>query len=474
MAQQLDGNDNLLVNSSKIKSVLELNGAEWALGASLGELAEAYEPKSTLELSSLRLWDFDLDTTVSAIVIQVLKRHSKTLHDVLFHECSGHMDLVLTVALTSLAALQSLHIATGRLSTSAFDPCANALGVGLQMNHTLKRLSLQAGSNVFFTLSADAARTLANGLAKNCMLEELRISSCRFGERGAIHLLANGIKSHRFLKRVQVKSCFVFNGYALDDDALVDLIRALEHNCNLQELDLSGNKCLRSSLSALSKLLEKTTLRHLNLSCQCIGRGTNNGNNSDDEEVPGAGEFMDLSLLVAALGRTCTLESIELRYNKLTDTDMAYLASALAHNTSITYVGLSNNLIGDTGLSILASRVGSMKRLERMVLSNNPYTSEGVLELAYGLKDNFSLKSLELDSHPQDPRGFRLARYYVDLNWAGRQFLNSRYYQQELPESLWSLIFTRTNLVANKEAGRERQIDMLYCLIRNGPALFPT
>jgi hypothetical protein len=51
----------------------------------------------------------------------------------------------------------------------------------------------------------------------------------------------------------------------------------------------------------LATLLDRIRIKYIDLSYQCIDQG----------------ETMDLSALVGALGRTSTLESLELKFNKL-------------------------------------------------------------------------------------------------------------------------------------------------------------
>jgi hypothetical protein len=106
--------------------------------------------------------------------------------------------------------------------------------------------------------------------------------------------MANGLKNNKMLKEVCLKNLFAANGQVLADDEFPSLLRALEQNPDLVALNISGNKCLRRGVAALSTLLDHTKLERLNMSCQVIDQS----------------EFLDLSLLVAALGRTRSLESI--------------------------------------------------------------------------------------------------------------------------------------------------------------------
>lgn len=478
-------------------SSLELNGAIWALDSSMHDLNKASkssdkrhsESSSPASLVSLKLEEFDLDTVVAAKTIQLFQRHSNTLQHLILYECTGHVDLVLTVALTALPKLTSLRIATGRISTAAFDPCANALGVGLQGNRSLRQLTLQSGSNVFFTLSTEAAECLADGLARNGILEQLDLVGCRFDDVSTLSCLSRGIKKHCYLKRFQIKSCFQSNGHALEDVALADMVLALgHHNGQLQLLDLTGNQCISAGIIAVSTLLDQTKLETLNLSCQCIMTNPTSRGVADDEDESEGGESlstsfnMDLSLLVAALGRTNTLVQLELRCNQLIDSDMAYLAAALTYNTSIRYLGLASNRISNVGLSILSSRIPDMRGLKHLVLTNNQYDSDGIAELALAMKHNMTLERVELDTCGcVSSQGVSLPwqeiQYYADLNWGGRRFvlLDCQSDHRSLSPALWTLILARiSEVLAAKANGKERQATVLYAFLSQGAVLFPT
>ncbi len=486
------------IEAGKKSSCLELYGAEWALDSSMREIAFACRISSkdntTLQedtfspLTDLKLKDFDLNTTVAANIIQLFQKHSSSLQDLTLYECSGHIDLVLTVALTALPNLQTLRIATGRLSTAAFDPCANALGVALQGNQSLQQLTLQSGSNVFFTLSTEAARSLADGLAKNCRIEQFDLIGCRFADTSTLSVLAGGLRKYSLLKQVKIHSCFQSNGHALDDSSLAKLILALgQHNRQLEGLDLTGNQCLSVGIAALSTLLDRTKLRKLNLSCQCI-LTTDDGHHGRQDNYSTAnleGEnsshtFLNLSLLVAALGRNNTLQELELKFNQLSDSDMAYLAAGLTHNTSIRYLGLASNRIANLGLSILASRIPNMKGLKHLVLTNNQYDSKGLEEMACAMKDNVHLESVDLDScclSSKEIQGttppWKTIRFYADLNWSGRRYLDRQNLPQSLSPGLWALVLSRTSQVLfEKSDGKERQADVLFTLLRLGGILF--
>jgi hypothetical protein len=448
-------------------------------------------------LMELKLEDFDLDTAAAARVIQLFQRHSQTLETLALDQCSGYVDLVVTIALTTLPKLKTLSLAIGRISPTGFDPYASALGVTLQNNNSMRQLTLKAGSNVFFTLSTEAARSLAHGLSQNSMLERFELIGCRFEDAFALTSLSRGLRTHCFLKQVCIKSCFQSNGHVLGDTAMAELLFAIgEHNRQLHMLDLRGNQCHSAAMTAVAKLLYRTSLRRLNLSSQCVRIASSDPrhDNADGDDEDGddsySGQqniFMDLSLLVAALGRTNTLRELELRYNCLDDSDVAYLAAALKQNTSIQYLGLASNRISNVGISILATEIPYFQGLRRLDLTNNQYDGNGLVELACAMRDNKSIESVQLDNTDcyaassssraqlDSIASWKVIRYYGDLNASGRRHLNQPSGGRRIIDALWPLVLSRASSKLQDTAERtEREADIFFAFLRHHPNIFRT
>jgi tRNA A64-2'-O-ribosylphosphate transferase len=428
---------------------LDLSGSSWSLEDSLREISETAASSNRRCCQSIRLTSFDVDTTLAAKLVNILSNKSHRVKNLQFIECTGHIEIVVAVALTS-TALESLTITLGNLSSAALDPVAHSIGVGLQTaNSNLHTLVLKSASNVFFTLSTAAAFSLQEGLSASNSLECFYMEGCRFAERNAVQALARGLGGLSSLRDVRLTSCFAHNGHPLDDDSIALLIHGIEHNPKLERLNLTGNKCLDRGVAALATLLDRTKIQHLDLSCQCI-----------DED-----ESMNFSLLVGALGRTSTLQSLELKFNKLSsDRDMAFLAAALMHNTSIKSIGLASNKITNSGLEILASRVPSMQVLRRLALNNNAFDNQGATLLAQAMKENFTISHVICEKSLQS---YRDIRYYADLNWCGRMFVKK--FASYKP-SLWPLILGRATALLGDHISctQQRQADTIFFLMRQG------
>jgi len=405
----------------------------------------------TLNHMGITLRDCHLDTTAAAAVVNILRNNKYSVKDLILDKCTGHLDVVLTVALTC-TMLESLSIFMGTSRSTAFDPIAHSLGVGLLTNSSTRKILLDVGSNsAFFSLTSDAARSLEQGIRGNTSLSSLHISNCRFAERGALRIFATGLQCMVSLRDVRFASCYEPNGQPLEDHNIAHLIRALENSSELEHLDLSRNKCLDIGMIALASLLDSTQIRKLNISSQQMDRN----------------EFMNTFHLVGALGRTLSLDSLILQSNNLSsDYDMANLAAALTHNTSIKRIDLTDNTIRGSAMNILSSRIPSMRVLENLLIdSNYGFDAETSKNLARGMKENKVIRIISCDENLVD---YKIIRYYADLNWGGRRFLTHN--KCNISLSLWPKVLSR---IGRLSENRERRANVIYFLLIRGSAMFP-
>lgn len=424
-------------------------------------------------MTKITLRDCHLDTTVAAMVITVFRNNKSRIKELEIDNCSGsHLGTVLTAAFTYCTMLESLSIYFGTSSRSTdFEPLIHALGVGLLTNSSIRKLVLSVGwapncSTTVFTMTSDAARSLEQGLRGNTTLSSLHIIGCRFGERGALRIFATGLQCIGSLRDVRISGCHEPNGQRLEDHSVAHLIRSLEHCSELESLDVSSNKCLDAGMIALASLLDNTQIRKLNISSQNICHP----------------EFMNTFHLVGALGRTSTLETLDLGSNRLSsDYDMANIAAALTHNTSVKHIYLKGNNIRSSAMNILSSRIPSMKVLESLYISddldylymnigeNLEYDDEMSKNLARGMKENSLIRRIECDERLAD---YTIIQYYADLNWAGRRYItqNNGEAIAFIPSALWPKILSR---IGNLSKHHERQANAIYFLLQQGSAIFP-
>ena len=91
-----------------------------------------------------------------------------------------------------------------------------------------------------------------------------------------------------------------------------------------------------------------------------------------------------------------SLTHMNLRYVKLTISELSLIVEALKENNSIVYFNVMNNNIGDIGASIIADLLVHNNSIKTMFLNNNNITDDGAVEIAKSLKINNCLTDLDL------------------------------------------------------------------------------
>ena len=91
-----------------------------------------------------------------------------------------------------------------------------------------------------------------------------------------------------------------------------------------------------------------------------------------------------------------SLTHINLRYAKLTASELSLITEALKVNTSILYFNLINNDIGDIGASIIADLLAHNNSIKTLFINHNNITDNGAIEIAQSLINNNSLTALDL------------------------------------------------------------------------------
>ncbi len=416
---------------------------------------------STIQMVQLFFNSSTLDAKAVASIVAFLCDNQYRIHELAFTNCTGDIGTVISVALATCKRLETLSIFVGNSRASAFDQFAHSLGAGLIITSSLLQLSLGIiGFVNYFTLSSGAAKSLQQGLSGNKSLKSLYLRNCRFEERTTVRILAEGLESMTSLNLVDFVSFYEPNGQPLEDHGVARLIRALENNSNLQILSLSESKCLDEGMIALSALLDRTPMQRLHLCCQKM-----------DEN-----EFLNTFHLVGALGRTTTLEILNLESNHLsTDYDMANLAAALTHNTSIKLLDITGNNIRSSAMTILASRIPLMKVLKTLLIGCEDlrFDEETSHNLARAMKENLSITEIMCDPGLAD---YTAIEYYTDLNWGGRRFIeqnkgdNTAEKISPIPLSLWPKILS---MVTRRSEETKRQANLIYYYLQKGSVIFP-
>ncbi len=449
---------------------------------------------STTQPVSLILSNCTLDVIAVANTVSILCSNQDHIQELELRGCSGDLGTIITVALTTCKKLESLSIFVDSSLAADSDRFLHALGAGLITSSSLSKLRLGIGSRPkHFTLSSDAARSLQHGLTKSSCLTSFHLANCRFQEFRTVGILAKGLGAMTSLKTFRLNSCHEPNGDPLEDEGVGFLIFSLANNCNLECLDLSRSKCLDEGMIALSFLLDRSTMRTLDLSHQQMTKY----------------EYMKTFRMIGGMARSSTLEEVNLESNQLySNNDMYYFASVLAHNTSIKVFNLSNNELTNSGMATFASLMDSMKGLQTLLIGqNDAFDDETSLKIAEAMKENTALQNI--DFAPKLAHN-KVVQYYTDLNWGGRKFIEQRKKDDEeqrekddeeqskkgdeeerekddeeqskkddddaeparapIPLSVWPTILSR---VSKRSEDNERRANLIYFYLQKGSAIFP-
>jgi hypothetical protein len=169
----------------------------------------------------------------------------------------------------------------------------------------------------------------------------------------AIPALAKGLKINKSLEILTASRC------GLGDDQVAELVGALEHHPEIQELKLFGNKCRQQGLLAVTNLLQNpnTKIRFLDLSYQHV---------LEDQDF-------DISWLCAALTNNKSLKILDMDNDSIDDGHLSHLIAALCENTTLEDLRLNHNLITGDGVGVLASKFGKMKGLKKLSMYSNKF-----------------------------------------------------------------------------------------------------
>ena len=190
--------------------------------------------------------------------------------------------------------------------------------------------------------------------------------------KGIYHELVKMLQGNTALKELDL----FWNG--IGGEGACELAKMLQANTALKELNLSENEIGDKGACELAKMLQaNTALKELNLSSNGIGG-------------EGACE------LAKMLQANTALKELNLSENEIGDKGACELAKMLQANTALKELNLSENEIGDKGACELAKMLQANTALKELNLSQNGIGDEGACELAKMLQANTALKELNL------------------------------------------------------------------------------
>lgn len=142
----------------------------------------------------------------------------------------------------------------------------------------------------------------------------------------------------------------------IGDKEIAKIVRALENNTSLQEIDFNNNLITEVGCISIAKLLSRSTLlRNLVLDCNKIG------------------DVGAITITKSLMGNT-SLRMIELRACEMGNGGAAAIAEFLQENASLKALHLNSNIIGMEGLIKIATTLTNNKSLHILSMAYNAYT----------------------------------------------------------------------------------------------------
>ena len=198
----------------------------------------------------------------------------------------------------------------------------------------------------------------------------------------------------------------------IDSQNAVDILKSLEHNTSLEELDLSGNSQLAEGDSeavgcAIERILNvNRTLRVLNLQgCVLFTTvithiATGLAHNASLVELNIGGSYWRSNITsegwVHLFCNNTSLKKLDISGNKLGMEGSVALAKMLSCNKSLTELNLGWCNIPEAGLREIARGLRQNTSLKKLDISGNKLGMEGSVALAEMLSCNKSLTELNL------------------------------------------------------------------------------
>ncbi|XP_058495112.1 NACHT, LRR and PYD domains-containing protein 12-like [Solea solea] len=275
----------------------------------------------------------------------------------------------------------------------------------------------------YCSLSEISCSSLASVLKSNSShLRELDLSGNHLQDSG-VKLLCSGLESpHCRLETLNLSGC------SLSEISCSSLASVLKSNSShLRELDLdknplqdSGVKLLCSGLDSPHCRLETLKLSYCRLSqISCSSMASVLKSNSHLREVDLSGNPLQdsgVKLLCSGLDSPhCRLETLKLRYCRLSEISCSSMASVLKSNSHLRELDLSENPLQDSGVKLLCSGLKSPHcRLETLKLRYCRLSEISCSSMASVLKSNSHLRELDLSGNPLQDSGVKLPCSVLD------------------------------------------------------------
>ena len=238
----------------------------------------------------------------------------------------------------------------------------------LEQNQKLKVLELSNCS-----LAADDLISLTKFISENRTLSSLNISHSIIGSVDTVKALANALKKHPALRKVNLSYCSLAGGHGMIDKILAACKKCDALDIGHKDFD---SKCVEKIANFLGK-------KHSLTSFSLVEASVNKENKT---------------LLSDALTTNKTIQKIRLRANALQ-------LPAIIRNTKkvrtalsrVTHLDISFNTFPIQGAKVMSKFLEEPGcKLVSLIMSNNHFTTKGANALLPALKKNTSLQSLDM------------------------------------------------------------------------------
>uniref|UniRef100_UPI00398E4FF3 NACHT, LRR and PYD domains-containing protein 3-like n=1 Tax=Pristiophorus japonicus TaxID=55135 RepID=UPI00398E4FF3 len=245
-------------------------------------------------------------------------------------------------------------------------------------------------------LTHKSCEQLVTALNVNHRIILLDLSDNNILDQG-ISILCNALKDEQCtLQTLSV------GGNKLTPSCCEYLISVLETNKTLVELDLSNNRIGEEGLQELSKALTKENCKLQKLGLNSIF-AFDFGIMGTYEDTPGA------EILCNVLAsKNCTLQSLRLAKNSLTQKCCTDLISSLSDNHILTELDLSSNNLHNEGITTMCEILkGPNCKIQSLKVANTKLTSDCCGTLASVFNTNQTLTELDLSMNELGDNGVK-------------------------------------------------------------------
>ena len=367
--------------------------------------------KNDPEEKTLHFYDHKIgETGIQALGIALQVNH--TLQSLKFRnnqiEAAGAQ--ALGTALQVNQSLQSLDLSRNQIGNTG----ARALGAALKINQSLQSLELLRNS-----IGAIGAQALRAALEVNHTLQSLNLEDNRLGNGGA-QVLGAALKVNQSLQSLNLRH------NNIGTVGIQALGTALQVNQSLQSLNLGWNHIDVSGAQALGTALQvNQSLQSLNLENNKIGEAgaqalaspleinqSLQSLNLNDNHIGDTGA----QALGAALAVNQSLQSLSLWYDNIGDAGAQALGAALQVNQSLQSLNLNDNRIGDTGAQALGTALQTNQSLQSLSFWHNHIGDAGAEALGVALQVNHTFQSLDLWHNQIGDEGARALGAALQVN----------------------------------------------------------